>query len=223
MKETYDKLRSIVIANLGIDHTVTDDLLAMNFAEDLTSDSLMAFFSKYDFEMLDYQCVWLVSKLASQLHYEGVPKDQLPRIKGILKKFAVENGRGLCELSGILEALSKKNTDAILLNGTAMKTFYEPEETRFRSNINILVHKRNIKKTRSVLEKQGFRFQGKFWEQSTYQKNDVRIIVYTTYLRANVLTGNLADIWNHSLKANWQALLIWSLPFSCLIIYGRME
>ena len=204
MKEAYEKVRSVILANLGLNHTVTNDLLKLCFAEDIQPDQLTYFFSKYDLETLDYQSVWLISKLASRLHYAGVPRGQLPRIKGIVKKFTVENGRRFSALPGLLEAFNKAGIGVMLLNGTAMKVFYDPGETRYSGNVDILVHERDSKKTRSVLEEQGFRFQWKFWEQSTYQKNDVRIIVYSTYLRANVVTGNLADIWNHSLKAEWQ-------------------
>ena len=101
---------------------------------------LRAFFAKYDIERLPFQCVWLISKLARRLHYEGIPEEQLPRIKGIIRKFAVKNGIALSKLPGILGAFNENNVDAMLLNGTAMKVSYEPEETRYQSDIDILVH-----------------------------------------------------------------------------------
>ena len=203
MKETYDKVLAAVLDNLGINHTVTGDLLDLSFAENLAPDSLTAFFSKYDIETLDYQSVWLVSKLAAGLHYAGVPKEQGPRIRGIVKKFTVENGRGLCELPGILEAFSKKSIDAILLNGTAMKAFYQPEETRFRSNLDILVHSEDVTKAGFILEEQDFSLRGKSWKQNVFVKNDVRVALHRVYLRANILTGDCTGIWQNSLEISW--------------------
>lgn len=204
MKEEYYRIRSTIIANLGIDHTAAGDLLNIYFSDDVVPDSLAEFFSKYDIEYLDYPCVWLVSKLAIRLHYSGVPKDQFPRIKGVVKKFAVGNGRQLFALKGLLEALNKVNIAVVLLNSAAMKVFYEPAETQYLSNVDILVHSEDVKKTCLVLEEQGFLLQGMFWRQSFYQKNDVRIVVHSTYLRANVLEGDLTDIWQYSLGTFWQ-------------------
>lgn len=204
MNESYDKLRSTILANLGLDFTVTDNLLKLYFTEDIKPDQLAQFFSKYDIEALDYQSVWLLSKLASALHYNGVPKEQIPRIKGVVRRFTVENGRQLCALPGLLEAFNKADISVMLLNGTAMKTFYEPAETRYSGNIDILVYAGDIKKTGLVLEEQGFILKDVYWEQRVFQKNDVRIVVHGTYLRSNLLTGELADVWQHSLEIDWQ-------------------
>ena len=215
MKETYDRLRATVLENLGIDHTATSDLLKLYFskntadskppfsAENRAPDSLAAFFSKYDIELLEYQCVWLLSKLASRLHYAGVPKEQLPRIKGVVKRFTVENGRYFCVLPSVLEAFNKADVAVMLLNGAAMKVFYEPAETCYQNDIGMLVHAGDIKKTEALLEKQGFRLQGTFWEQSVYQKNYIRVVVHSTWLRANVLTGDKAEIWQYSREIGW--------------------
>ena len=216
MMETYDKLRSVILGNLGIDCTATGDLLklcfskntsadsgAVFFAENRAPDSLAAFFSKYDIELLEYQCVWLVSKLASKLHYEGVPKEQFPRIKGIVKRFTVEDGRRFCVLPGILEACNKAGVAVMLLNGTAMKVFYEPSETRYLNDINILVRDGDVKKAEAILKKQGFCLQDTFWEQRVYLKNDIRVVVHSTWWRANVLTGDKADIWQYSRETGW--------------------
>ena len=237
MNETYDKVLAAVLANLGINHTVTGDLLDLYFAENAAPDSLTAFFSKYDIETLDYQSVWLLSKLAAGLHYMGVPKEQAPRIRGIVKKFTVENGRGLCELPGILEAFSKKNIDAVLLNGTAMKAFYQPEETRYRSNIDILVHSEDVTKAGSILKEQDFGLHDKSWKQNVYVKNGIRVALHSMYLRANLLTGDCADIWQNSLKISWHGkrvfipcpemflliLLVQGLEASCLRISNGLE
>ena len=204
MKETYDKIQSTVLENLGIDHTAIGDLLKLYFSNNAALNSLAAFFSKYDIELLEYQCVWLVSKLASKLHYEGVPKEQLPRIKGVVKRFTVENGRRFCILPRVLEAFNKADVAVMLLNGAAVKVFYEPSETRYQNDIDILVHSGDVKKASFILEEQGFKLQGTFWEQRAYQKNDVRIVLHSTWLRANVLTGDKADIWQYSQGINWQ-------------------
>ena len=203
MKKTYDKLRSIVLENLGIEHTATGDLLDLYFAEDTVPASLAAFFSKYDIELLEYPCVWLVSKLASRLHYEGLPKEQFPRIKGIVKRFTVENGRSFCVLPDILEGFNNAGIAVMLLNGAAMKVYYEPDETRYQNDINMLVHAGNLKKAEVLLKERGFCLQGTFWEQRVYQKNDVRIVLHSTYLRASLLTGDLADIWQHFREISW--------------------
>ena len=204
MMEAYEKLRSTVVANLGIEHTITGDLLNLYFVRATEPDSLAAFFTKYDIELLEYQCVWLVSKLASKLHYKGVPREQFPRIKGVVKKFTVENGRRICALPGILEALNKADIDVMLLNGTVMKAFYEPAEIRYFSDIEILVHAEDKKRTGLILEQQGFTLRSSFWEQNLFQKNDIRIVVHSMHLRANELTGDLADIWQQSMKTSWQ-------------------
>lgn len=203
MKEAYDKVLAIILANLGINHTVTGDLLDLFFADNLAPDSLTAFFAQYDIEMLDYRSVWLVSKLAARLHYVGVPQKQSPRIKGIIRKFTVVNGRGLCELPGVLGAFNENNVDALLLSGTAMKAFYQPEETRYRSNIDILVHSKDVTKAGSIFEEQGFSLHGKPGEQNVFEKNDVRVVVHSVYLQANILTGDCSDIWQNSLKISW--------------------
>ena len=204
MKEEYGKLRSAILDNLGIDHTVTGDLLNLYFSKNTTPDSLAAFFAKYDIELLEYQCVWLVSKLASQLHYAGVPKEQLPRIKGVVKRFTVENGRSFCELPGVLEAFNKADIAVMLLNGTAMKVFYEPTETRYQNGIDLLVHPGDVKKAGFILEEQGFILHGASWEQRFYQKNDVRVILHSTSLHGDDLTDDLADIWRQSREITWQ-------------------
>ena len=204
MKEAYGKLRSIIVANLGIDHTVTGDLLQMYFSGDTAPDMLSAFFSKYDIELLEYQCVWLVGRLASRLHYAGVPKDQFPRLKGVVKKFTVENGRRLTVLPALLRAFNAADIAVMLLSGTAMKVMYEPAETRYYSTIDFLVHSEEIKTAGLILEKQGFRLQGASWGQNAFQKNDVRVVIHSVYLRANVLKGDPADIWRQSLVISWQ-------------------
>lgn len=203
MKVKYDKLRSTVLANLGIGHTATGDLLQLYFSEALAPESLARYFSQYDIELLEFQNVWLLSRLANRLHYAGVPKAEFPRLKGVVKRFTVENGRHFCVLPGLLKAFNKADVAVMLLNGTAMKVFYEPEETRYLNDIVILVHEGDVEKVGRVLEEQGFRLQGSFWWQRVYQKNDVRIVLHSTYLRANVLTGDLADIWQYSRVISW--------------------
>jgi hypothetical protein len=148
--------------------------------------------------------VWLISKLASKQHYEGVPKEQFPRIKGVVKRFTVEDGRRFCVLPSILEACNKADVAVMLLNGAAMKAFYQSSETRYQNDIDILVHSGDVKKASFILEEQGFKLQGTFWEQRAYQKNDVRIVLRSTWLRANVLTGDKADIWQYSQEIAWQ-------------------
>lgn len=204
MMKAYAKLRSTIIENLGIDYTAAGDLLNVYFAKGTVTDSLAAFFSKYDIELLEYQCVWLVSKLATRLHYTGIPREQFPRIKGVVKRFTVENGLRFCELPGILEAFNKASIPVMLLNGAAMKVFYEPSETRYQNDIDVLVSAENVKKAEALLEKQDFRMQSTFWEQSVYQKNDVRVVVHSSYLRANVLSGVFADIWQNSREISWR-------------------
>ena len=204
MIETYNKVLATVLANLGINHTVAGVLLDMYFTDNLAPDSLTTFFSKYDIETMDYQCVWLASKLAARLHYVGVPKEQSPRIKGIVRKFTVVNGRGLCELHGILGAFNESHVDAMLLNGTALKAFYEPEEIRFQSHIDIFVRSEDVTKAVLFLEEKGFSLHGKSRKQNVYVKNDVRVIVNSVYLHANILTGDRADIWKNSLKICWR-------------------
>lgn len=203
MKELYDKLRSTVLANLGIEHTATGDLLQLYFSEALAPESLARFFSQYDIELLEFQNVWLLSRLANRLHYAGVPKAEFPRVKGIVKRFTVENGRHFCVLPGVLEAFNKADVAVILLNGTSMKVFYEPTETRYLNDIAILVHKGDVEKAGRILEEQGFRLVGSFWEKRVYQKNNVRIVLHSMYLRANVLTRDLADIWQYSQEISW--------------------
>ncbi|MBQ3366886.1 MAG: nucleotidyltransferase family protein [Acidaminococcaceae bacterium] len=198
MQVTYDKLRSTVLANLGIDHTVTGDLLQLYFAESLAPESLACFFSQYDIELLEFQNVWLLSKLATRLHYAGVPKEEFPRVKGIVKRFMVENGRHFCVLPGVLEAFNRSDVAVMLLNGTAIKVFYEPAETRYYSTIDFLVQAGEIYSAGHILEKLGFRLQGTFWGQHVYRKNDVSVAIHSEYLKANMLTGDLADIWQHS-------------------------
>ncbi len=204
MIETYDNTLQIILDNLNIDHTVLGDLLDLHFTESITPDLLRMFFAKYDIEILPYQCVWMVSKLAGKLHYEGVPGEQFPRIKGIIKKFTVKNGMALSKLPGILGAFNENNVDVMLLNGTAMKAFYEPEETRYQSNIDILVKSEDIKKAGALLEELGFRLRKGSWRQYEYVKSDVRVVVQTVYLRANILTGDCADIWQNSLEIIWR-------------------
>ena len=204
LTETYDDILKTILDNLSIDHTVSGDLLDLHFTDGLTPDSVREFFAKYDIEILPYQCVWLVSKLASRLRYEGVPREQVPRIKGIIKKFTVKNGMALSMLPGILGAFNEHNVDAMLLSGTAMKVFYEPEETRYQSNVDILVRSEDIKKAQALLEEQGFRLRKISWRQYEYVKSDVRVVVKTVYLRANILTGDCADIWQNSLKISWR-------------------
>ena len=204
MKELYDKLRLTVLENLSIDHTATGDLLQLYFTEDLLSKLLGRFFSQYDIELLEFQNVWLLSRLANRLHYVGVPKAEFPRVKGIAKRFTVENGRHFCILPGVLEAFNKADISVMLLNGTAMKAFYEAAETRYRNAIDFLVHAGDIDSTGRILEKLGFRLQGTYWGQRVYRKNDVSITVHSVYFRANMLTGDLADIWQHALAINWQ-------------------
>ena len=204
MKEEYYRIQSTIVANLCIDQTAAGDLLNILFSDDIVPDSLDKFFSKYNIENLDYPCVWLISKLAARLQYEGVPKEQFPRIKGVVKKFAVENGRQLLALKGLLEVLNKVNIAVMLLNSAAMKVFYKPTKTQYFSDVDILVHSEDIKKTCLILEEQGFLLQGMFWRQGFYQKNDVRIVVHSTYLRANLLGGDLTDIWQYSLETFWQ-------------------
>ena len=203
MKELYDKLRSTILENLGIDHTATGDLLQLYFKESLAPELLGRFFSQYDIELLEFQNVWLLSRLANRLHYAGVPKAEFPRVKGIVKRFTVENGRHFCVLPSVLETFNKADVAVMLLNGTAMKVFYEPTETRYLNDIAILVHEGDVKKASRILEEQGFRLIGTFWEQRVYQKNDERIVLHSTYLRATVLTGDLADIWQYSRVISW--------------------
>jgi hypothetical protein len=220
MTETYENTLQTILDNLSIDHTVTGDLLDLHFNDGITPDLLRAFFAKYDIETLDYRSVWLASKLASRLHYVGVPKEQAPRIKGIVKQFTVKNGRGLCELTGILEAFSKKSIDVLLLNGTAIKTFYQPEEARYRSDIEILVHPEDVTKAEIILEEQGFSLHGKSWEQNVYVKNDVRVAVNSVYLRAIILTGDRADIWQNSLEISWRGKKVFvPCPEMLLLIF----
>ena len=113
-----------------------------------------------------------------------------------------------------------------------MKVFYEPEETRYQSNVDILVRSEDIKKAQALLEEQGFRLRKISWRQYEYVKSDVRVVVKTVYLRANILTGDCADIWQNSLKISWRGkkvcvpcpemllliLLVQGLEDSCLRI-----
>ena len=204
MKEGYEKVRSTILANWGIDHTATRDLLQLSFAESLVPELLARFFSKYDIELLEFQNVWLLSRLATRLHYAGVPKEEFPRVKGIVKRFTVENGRHFCVLPGVLEAFNRADVAVMLLNGTAVKVFYEPEETRYQNVIDFLVHAGEIDSAGRILEKLGFRLQDTYWGQCVYRKNDVSITVHSVYLRANMLTEDLADIWQNSTSITWQ-------------------
>lgn len=204
MTELYDKLRSTVLENLGIDHTATGVLLQLHFTESLAPESLARFFSQYDIELLEFQDVWLLSRLATRLHYAGVPKEEFPRVKGIVKRFTVENGRHFCVLPNVLEAFNRADVAVMLLNGTAMKVFFEPVETRYQNAIDFLVHAGDINSAGRILEKLGFRLQGTFWGQRIYRKNAVSITIRSVYLRANLLTGDQADIWQHSSSITWQ-------------------
>lgn len=204
MNITYDRLRSTVLAHLDIESTDTGYLMQLNFMEDLNPDLLVRFFLQHDIELLAFQNVWLLCKLATRLHYAGVPQKEFPRVKGIVKRFAVNNGRHFCVLPGVLEAFNKADVAVMLLNGTAMKACYEPAEIRYMNDIDILVHAGDVDIAGRILEKLGFRFQGRYWGQSIYRKNDVSIAVRSVYLRANVLTGDRADIWKHSLIMTWQ-------------------
>ena len=234
MNEAYNKLRTTILANLSLDYTVTGDLLKLYFSKYIRPDQLTQFFSKYDIEVLDYQSVWLISKLAARLHYAGVPREQFPRIKGVVKRFTVENGRSFCLLPDVLETLNEAGITVMLLNGAAMKTFYEPAETRYSSHIDILVHEEEVKKAGLLLERQGFRLQDVFWEQRFYLKNGIKAVLYSTCIRGNLLAGDLTDIWRHSLKSDWQGkkilvpcpemmlliILIQGLEASCSRIQG---
>lgn len=204
MEELYDKLRSTILENLGIDHTATGDLLQLYFKESLAPELLARFFSQYDIELLEFQNVWLLSRLANRLHYAGVPKAEFPRIKGIVKRFTVENGRHFCVLPNVLEAFNRVDVAVMLLNGTTMKVFFEPGETRYQNAIDFLVHAGDINRAGHILEKLGFRLQGTYWGQRVYRKNDASITIHSVYLKANVLTGDLADIWKHSQTITWQ-------------------
>ena len=204
MKVAYDTLRSTVLANLGIANTATGELLKLFFTEGLAPELLARFFSQYDIELLEFQNVWLLSKLATRLHYAGVPKEEFPRVKGIVKRFTVENGRHFCVVPCVLDAFNRADVAVMLLNGTAMKTFYEPAETRYYSTIDFLVQAGDIDSADRILEKLGFRFQGTFWGQRIYRKNAVSITIRSVYLRANLLTGDQADIWQHSSSITWQ-------------------
>ena len=198
MKELYYKLRSTILENLGIDNTATGDLLQLYFSGALASESLARFFSQYDIELLEFQNVWLLSRVANRLHYAGVPKKEFPRVIGIAKRFTVENGRHFCVLPAVLEAFNKADVAVMLLNGTAMKVFYEPEEPRYQSTIDCLVHAGDIDSAGRILERLGFRLQGTYWGHRVYRKNEVSITVHRGYLRANVLTGDMEDIWQQS-------------------------
>lgn len=204
MKVAYDTLLTTVLANLGIDHTATGDLLQLFFAKALAPELLGRFFSKYNIELLEFQNVWLLSRLANRLHYAGVPKAEFPRLKGVVKRFTVENGRHFCVLPSVLEAFNRSDVAVMLLNGTAMKVFYEPAETRYYSTIDFLVHTGEIYSAGRILEKLGFRLQGTFWGQRVYRKHDVSVTIHSVYLRANLLTGDLVDIWQHSSSITWQ-------------------
>lgn len=204
MKVAYDTLLTTVLANLGIDHTATGDLLQLYFTKALAPELLGRFFSKYDIELLEFQNVWLLSRLANRLHYVGVPKAEFPRVKGIVKRFTVENGRHFCVLPNVLEAFNRADVAVMLLNGTAMKVFYEPGETRYQNAMDFLVHAGDINSAGHILEKLGFRLQGTYWEQRVYRKNDVSITIHSVYLKANILTGDFADIWQHSSIITWQ-------------------
>ena len=204
MKELYDKLRLTVLENLSIDHTATGDLLQLYFTESLAPELLARFFSQYNIELLEFPNVWLLSRLANRLHYACVPKAEFPRVKGIVKRFTVENGRRFCVLPSVLEAFNRADVAIMLLNGTAMKVFYEPEETRYQNAIDFLVHAGELDSAGRILEKLDFRLQGMYWGQRVYRKNDVSITIHSVYLRANMLTGDLADIWQHSSSITWQ-------------------
>ena len=237
MIETYDNTLQTILDNLNIDQTVSGELLDLHFNESITPGLLRAFFEKYDIEILPYQCVWLASKLASRLHYKGVPQEQFPRIKGIIKKFTVKNGMALSMLPRILGAFNEHNVDAMLLSGTAMKVFYEPEETRYQSNVDILVRSEDIKKAGALLEEMKFRLRKTSWRQYEYVKSDVRVVVQTGYLRTNILTGDRAGIWQNSLEIRWrgkkvyvpcpemllQILLVQGLEDSCSRICSSRE
>lgn len=224
MKVKYDKLRSTVLANLGIDHTATGDLLQLYFSEALAPESLARFFSQYDIELLEFQNVWLLSRLANRLHYVGVPKVEFPRVKGIVKRFTVDSVRHFCVLPSVLETFNKADIAVMLLNGTAMKAFYEPAETRYQSAVDFLVYAGDIDSAGYILEKLGFRLQGTYWGQRVYRKNDVNITIHSVYLKANMLTGDLTDIWQYSLAINWQGKKVFvpcpEMMFLILLVQG---
>lgn len=204
LEEEYGHIRDEILYNLDMEDGATRDLLALYFDADTTSAELAAFYKKHNFEKLSYQCVWLLVRLSFQMHYEGVPAELLPRVKGAVRKFAVENGVMLCELAGILSVFNRIGLDVLLLKGAAMKVHYDPTGIRVMGDIDFLVHPHDLEKAFSVLKERGFHVESYSSHHITCRKGTVLMELHRVCIHENILKGDPPSIWNTAKEISWR-------------------
>ncbi len=131
-------------------------LLKLTFAEVPDEKDSINLITNYDIETAPLGFSFLLSNLIQKHNHIKIPKDLIPRLKGVLRYFQCQNATLLSSFSQIGRELNNKNIPVFLIKGIVMKYLF-PNTPRLMGDVDFTVPFNNYNEAIETAKKKGFK------------------------------------------------------------------
>lgn len=189
LKHCYDQLH-ISAAEL--------ELLRMCASGDTTPETLHAYYGRVDFDRLGSQRVCALAELSRRMEYRGVPRELLPRVRGVIRYHTALNTRQFQEFYRLLKLLNEQGIDVMLMKGGAMKTHYMPRVIRAMGDIDFWVRYEDFDKACALVQADGGYEVLPYSHHVGLKRNGCVLEMHVSFLKENQGQDNEAVFWQEA-------------------------
>lgn len=176
------------------------ELLRMCANRNTTPETLRAYYDTIDFDKLGSQRVCALAELSRRLEYRGVPKELLPRVRGIIRYHTALNTRQFQEFHRLLKLLNANGIDVMLMKGGAMKMRYMPRVIRTMGDIDFWVKYEDFEKACQLVKESGEYEYFPYAHHVGLRRNGCMLEMHVSYLKENQGQDNETVFWQEAEK-----------------------
>lgn len=142
----------------------------------------------------DFQYMTLLAQLGSKEGWQYFPEKMVPRLKGFLRYFQVQNLFEKTKIVPFFKLLNDNGIDILLIKDAAVKEYYSSKNLKMMYNFEMAVDKKNFNKTIKLIKYTDFK--------KVHIDSSKAIYNYTDDKRLNIIIHcmNDSDIFNNAIN-----------------------
>lgn len=203
MTANLEKLKKYCLGELCLSQELID-FLRLYANNEATPEDLAAYYKTIQFDKLGGQHVCALAELSRRMEYQGVPRELVPRVRGILRYYTTWNAKQLQGFYWLSKLLNENGIDSMLMKGGAMKAYYMPRAIRYMGDIDFCVKQEDFDRVCKLAKDTGECETYASITHLTVERGEQKMDIHSSFFKTKRLQKEEAVFWKDAREIVWQ-------------------
>ena len=181
-------------------------LLKLLLSPSNDEEEIAAFFQSIDIDTEDHDRICLIAQLGLQNNYQGVPKSEIPRLRGVTRHTVIRNTQLIMNAIELMKEYQSQGIPVLLCKGIALRLGYLKHQSRHMWDIDLLIPYEACGPAEEIAEKAGYEITHSRHALNLRKKADhnIQIDVHHVFIKTNIKFQSQVEsvVWERAKKIN---------------------